>query len=113
MIGIELGVERADIIPEGGVFYRDGAVSFDLPGELVELFNSDSLAVGVGLDLLDVAAEVADFVEGVPCGHLKFYAVMDVRDFHGDAEEMLLGVGDRDLVANRCVGGSGEEKNKN
>ena|ERR1700687_2547588 len=71
MLGIELGVEGAGIVPEGGVFYGDGAAGVELPGELVELFDGDFLAVGVGFDLLDVAAEIAYFVERVPGRHLE------------------------------------------
>ena len=47
-------------------------VGLDVPGELVEFFDVDALAIGVGFDLLDVAAEIANFVESVPGGHLEF-----------------------------------------
>ena len=60
---------------------------------------------GIGFDLLDVAAEIADFVERVPGGHLESYLPPDVGNFHGDVEEMLFGMGERDFVADGGVGG--------
>jgi hypothetical protein len=110
MIGVELRVEGADVVPEGGVFYGNGAVGFYGPGELVELFDRDLLAVCGGFDLLNVTAEIADLVKGVPRGHLEFELVVNAGDFHGDVEKVLFRIGEGDFVADGGGGGGGEEQ---
>ncbi len=106
VFGIELGAERARIVPESGIgnFYR--ARGIDVPGELVEFGDFDFLVVGEGFDLLDVTAEVADLVKGVPRGHLEIHFAVDIGDFHRDAKEVLLWMGQRDGVVD-CGGGWG------
>lgn len=110
VLGIELGVEGAGVVPESGVVDGDGADGFDVPGELIKLFDGDSLAVGEGFNLLHVTAEVADFIECVPGSHLKRQFALHVRDFHGDTEQVLFRMGERDLVADGGVGMSGEKQ---
>jgi hypothetical protein len=38
---------------------------------------------------------------------------VDIGNLHGDVEEVLLGMCERDFVANGGVGGSGEEQKQN
>jgi len=82
VVGIELRVEGPGVIPKSGVLNSDCASSFDLPGELVEFFYSDFLPVGKSLDLLNVTAEIANFVERVPGSHLELQLSLYIRDFH-------------------------------
>src|SRR5271170_7694660 len=109
VVGVELGVEGAGVVPKGGVFDGDGAGGVNVPGEFVDLDDVDALAVRVGFDLLDVTAKIANFVEGVPGSHLEFDFVLDIGNFHGDVEEVLVWVGEGDVVMDRGGGCAGEE----
>ena len=102
---VELGIERADVVPEGSVLDGDSAAGSHAPSEFVEFFDRDRTAVGEGGDLFNVAAEIADFVESIPGGHLDFQLALNVGDFQGDMEEVLLGMSKRDAIKNRGVGG--------
>jgi hypothetical protein len=63
--------------------------------------------------LLEAAAEIADLIERIPCGHLQGEFAANVRNSHGDLKEMFGRFGERDFVLNRRVrlcGGEREEK---
>ena len=105
-----MGVERAGFVPKRVVGDGDGARAFDAPGEFVELFNGRSLAVDSGLDLLDVAAEIANFIKGVPGSHLQAKFVMNLGDLHGNVKEVLFGMSEGDGVGNCGGGRSRKEK---
>jgi len=111
MLRVELGVERAGVVPEGSVLHGDCAGASNAPGEFVEFFDGGELAINGGLYLLDVAAKIADLIESVPSRHLKSELPVDVRDFHGDVEEVLLGLGKGDLIADGGTSREGEEEN--
>src|SRR6202035_5301961 len=57
------------------------------------------------LDLLHVAAEIADLVQRIPRRDLHRQLSRHVGNFHFDVEYMPLGVGDRNFVLDgRCAG---------
>jgi hypothetical protein len=68
------------------------------------------LPVGKSLDLLNVTAEIANFVERVPGSHLELQLSLHIRDFHGDVEKVLLGMRKRDLIADGGVRARGEKQ---
>jgi hypothetical protein len=83
------------------------------PGELVEFFDGDMLSIGLGGELLDAAAEIADLVERVPGGQLQENFAMNVGNNHGHVKKMFGWFGKRDLVPNRGSCGFCAEAGKN
>src|SRR3974390_3308487 len=61
-----------------------------------------------------MAAEIANLIEGIPCGHLQVNVILHVRDSHGDVEQMLFrmrkGYGVLDLGASRNAGQRSKDK---
>jgi hypothetical protein len=53
-----------------------------------------------GADPVHVLGEVADLIKGIPNGELEFVFVSARRDLDRDPDEMALGVGERNSVAN-------------
>src|SRR6266852_1094313 len=109
VLEIKLGAERPRVVPEGVIGNYDGARGSNAPGEFVQLLDGNVTAIGGGGHPLHVAAEIANLVEGVPGGHLKVDLVRHAGDFDGDVEEMLLGMSERDGVANLSFSWIGEQ----
>ena len=99
VLAIELRREGAGRIPEDGVADDDCAVGASAPGEFVDFFDGQLLMrFGFGGDLLDAAAEIADLIKGIPGRHLQEQFTVDVRDAHGDVEEVFRRIGERHLI---------------
>ena len=58
-----------------------------LPGVFVEFLDGERLRVRKRFDALDTAAEIADFVEGVPRRHLQLHFAVNVGNVHGDVRK--------------------------
>src|SRR5436309_15577877 len=70
VLTIELRGERAVFIPIGIIADRNGPLPRYPPGLLIQLFNGPYFCTSKGRNIVDVTAEVANLIEGVPCRHL-------------------------------------------
>jgi hypothetical protein len=57
-----------------------------------------------------MTAEIANLIKRVPGGHLEVEVICDFGDFDRDVEEMLLGTGERDGVADFTFSRMGEQE---
>ena len=66
----------------------DGTLAFDSPGLLVQLLDFRLLTARAGFDLTQVTAEIANLVQGVPCGHLYRESIRNIGHTHAHVEYM-------------------------
>src|SRR5271170_4676810 len=101
MLSVELRGEWPSLIPIRGVAQRDRPTRRHAPGLLVQLLDGHAPAIGKRRHLRDVTAEIADLIERVPGRHLHNDLVVHIGNRHGYRENMLFGVCQRNVVANR------------
>ncbi len=75
------------------------------PSELVDFFDWQRMRRVESFDVLNTAAEIADFVKSIPRRHLNRQIAVHVWNIYGDVEKMLRRIGKRELVRNRGVAG--------
>jgi hypothetical protein len=100
---VQLRSKRARTVPVNCIANGNCPVTANSPGKFVEFVDSKRLRAGKGLDALDTAAEIADFIERIPGGHLQDKFTMNVGNIDGDVEKMLRRLSERNVVRNCCV----------
>jgi hypothetical protein len=95
---IELRAEGSGIVPVGGVVNRDSSGRMNDPSLLVYFFDWKSHVAHEGIYFLDVVAEIANLIKGIPRGHLDRDFASNVRNRHGDVKQMIFWLSERNFV---------------
>ena len=109
MLVVQLRRERPGAVPVNRVAYGHRAIAVNAPCKLVYFFDRECLRSGKCFDALDAAAEIPDFVESVPSGHLQLQLAMHIRNRHRDVKKVLRRFVQRNLICNR---GSARQNDK-
>src|SRR5690349_24240580 len=104
MLCVKLRTERSGIVPKRVVGNLDTSRGPDPPGELVQFFDRKIFTVARSGDALDVAAKIPNLVKGIPSGQLEIYMIDNSGNFHSDMKNVLLGMSERDGIADFRMG---------
>ncbi len=106
VLGVELRIERAGIVPETRVLDANLALApgetFDAPGFFIKAAHQQRVAGCVGgAEIADAISEVTNLVKRVPCRHPHHDTALHAGDDHSHAKLVLRGMRERYFVANR------------
>src|SRR5437899_2403796 len=112
MLGIELRAERSGFVPIRRITKLNRSRSPNAPRLLVQLFDGCFFCSYEGFHLLDVRAEIANLVEGIPRGPFNRDFSRNIGNGHGQVKQVPLGMFQRNAVVNRGVAGNAEHQQR-